>query len=45
MLIEVNDESSAALSLMTKTLEKIAPSVAKEMHKISLKKPTVPFKK
>ena len=37
MLTEVNNESFANLSLMTKTLEKITPLVSKEMHKISLK--------
>ena len=45
MLTEVNNESFAKLSLMTKTLEKITPPVAKEMHKTSLNKPTIPFKK
>ena len=41
MLTKVNNESFAALSLMTKTLEKIVPPVAIEMHRISLNKPTI----
>ena len=39
MLTEVNNESFAAFSLMTNTEKNTRP--VKEMHKISLKKPTI----
>ena len=38
-LTELNNESFAAFSLMTKLKKNTAP--VKEMHKISLKKPTI----